>query len=74
MKMIAATTATMKTDEADDDEEAELALVHELRGSSPTADGRAGDDAGEDDQRDAVADAALGDLLAEPHDERGARA
>src|SRR5262249_48455172 len=31
-----------------------------------------GDDAGEDDQRDAVADAALGDLLAEPHDEGGA--
>ena len=29
-------------------------------------------DAGEDDQRDAVADAALGDLLAEPHDEGGA--
>ena len=28
-------------------------------------------DAGEDDERDAVADAALGDLLAEPHDERG---
>ena len=30
------------------------------------------DDAGEDDQRDAVADAALGDLLTEPHDEGGA--
>ena len=29
-------------------------------------------DAGEDDERDAVADAALGDLLAHPHDERGA--
>src|SRR6185295_5339192 len=29
-------------------------------------------DAGEDDQRDAVADAALADLLAQPHDEGGA--
>ena len=31
-----------------------------------------GDDAGEDDQRDAVADAARGDLLAEPHQEHRA--
>ena len=30
-------------------------------------------DAGEDDERDAVADTALGDLLAEPHNERRAR-
>ena len=30
------------------------------------------DDAGEDDQRDAVADAARGDLLAEPHQEHRA--
>src|SRR5262245_15972449 len=30
------------------------------------------DDAGEDDERDAVADAARGDLLAEPHQEYGA--
>ena len=37
------------------------------------APGQAGHDAGEDDQRDAVADAALGDLLAEPHEEGGAR-
>ena len=33
---------------------------------------QAGDDAGEDDERDAVADAARGDLLAEPHQEHGA--
>ena len=33
---------------------------------------QADDDAGEDEQRHAVADAALGDLLAQPHDERGA--
>ena len=51
---------------------ADLALAHELRSVVTIADGKLGDDAGEDDQRDAVADAALGDLLAEPHDERGA--
>jgi hypothetical protein len=31
-----------------------------------------GDDAGHDDQRHAVADAAAGDLLADPHQEQGA--
>ena len=31
-----------------------------------------GDDAGHDDQRNAVAHAARGDLLAEPHEEDGA--
>ena len=42
--------------------------------SSVLADGvrQVGDDAGEDDQRNAVADAARGDLLAEPHQEHGA--
>ena len=41
--------------------------------SVPTsACGNSRDDAGEDDQRDAVADAARGDLLAEPHQEHGA--
>ncbi len=34
--------------------------------------GNLGDDADEDDQRNAVADAALGDLLAQPHQEHGA--
>ena len=34
--------------------------------------GQVDDDAGEDDQRHAVADAALGDLLAQPHHERRA--
>jgi len=33
---------------------------------------QAGDNAGEDDERDAVADAARGDLLAQPHQEHGA--
>ena len=32
----------------------------------------AGDDAGQDDQRDAVAEAVLVDLLAEPHQEDAA--
>jgi hypothetical protein len=50
----------------------------DLPDSSPAAGlgegvGQVGHDAREDDERDAVADAALGDLLAEPHDERGAR-
>ena len=35
--------------------------------------GHVGDDAGEDDQRRAVADALVGDQLAEPHDDGGAR-
>ena len=38
----------------------------------PIAARQAGEDAGEDDHRDAVADAALGDLLAEPHQEHRA--
>ena len=42
--------------------------VDQLEG---TADGcrQAGDDAGQDDHRDTVTDAALGDLLPEPHEE-----
>ena len=35
----------------------------------PMAPGSAGHDAGKDDQRDTVADTALGDLLTQPHDE-----
>ena len=35
--------------------------------------GQAGDDRGEDHQRDAVADPALGDQLAQPHQQRAAR-
>ena len=34
--------------------------------------GQADDDAGEDQQRHTVADAALGDLLTQPHDEGSA--
>ena len=34
--------------------------------------GQADDDTGEDEQRHTVADAALGDLFTQPHDEGGA--
>ena len=50
----------------------QLAAGARTRASWRTARRQRGHDAGEDDQRDAVADAALGDLLAEPHDEGGA--
>ena len=36
------------------------------------SDGHAGDDAAEDDEGDAVADAVLGDELAQPDEEHGA--
>ena len=52
-------------------EQADLLQAHELE-QAHRARGQALDDAREDDQRDAVADADLGDLLAEPHDEDGA--
>ena len=50
-------------------------LVAPVRADSnawPNKLGKARDDAGEDDQRDAVADAAAGDLLADPHQKNGA--
>ena len=43
-------------------------FVHQVSDAARQAD----DDAGEDQQRHAVADAALSDLLAQPHDEGGA--
>ena len=54
-----------------------ITKVDNLAGAAELEHGRdtvrqAGDDAGEDDERDAVADAARGDLLAEPHQEHGA--
>ena len=39
------------------------------KGTCARASRQIGDDAGENDERDAVADAARGDLLAEPHQE-----
>ena len=72
MKMMKATTPTMKASQREQHEHAELALAHELdRGRGRG--GKRRNDAGKDDQRDAVADAALGDLLAEPHDEHAYR-
>ena len=63
-------TAAM-IDQADDQDDAEdppaLRLLH-----GPQRGREAGDDLGEDHQRHAVADAALGDQLAEPHDHGGA--
>ena len=53
------------------DQRIHFAGAHHFQG---IADGarQARDDAGDDDHGDAVADAAFGDLLAEPHDEDGA--
>ena len=49
------------------------ALVRTLSTRSTTPRGKSDHDAGKNQQRHAVADAALGDLLAQPHDERAAR-
>ena len=67
-------TATTTTHDRSHDQEADRLDLPDLDLTASAEDrvGQVGDDAGEDDQRDAVADTALGDLLAEPHDERGA--
>ena len=54
--------------DADDHAGRERAGAAQLHGAGEGA-RQVGDDAGEDDQRDAVAHAALGDLLAQPHQE-----
>ena len=58
-------------EQAEDHQRIQLAGTHQFEG---TADCRwqAGDDTGENQDRDAIADAALGNLLAEPHQEHGA--
>src|SRR6202046_3769622 len=56
----------------DEQEDAHLALAHELRRSAERA-RQARDDSRHDDQRDAVADSAFGNLLADPHQEHRAR-
>ena len=58
--------------DAEDQRRRQRALRGRARACRRCADGMFGDDAGEDDQRDAVADAARGDLLAEPHQEHRA--
>ncbi len=55
----------------DDQRRRERALPAELERADQSV-RQLRDDAGEDDERDAVADAARGDLLAEPHQEHGA--
>ena len=57
--------------EDDDEDGRDRAGAAELEGGGQGV-RQVGDDAGHDDQRDAVADAARGDLLAEPHQEDGA--
>ncbi|SBW10187.1 hypothetical protein KL86DPRO_60065 [uncultured delta proteobacterium] len=57
-------------DQDNDLENAERARADEFDGVHDRA-GKPRDDAREDDKRDAVADAPLGDLLAEPHDKHG---
>ena len=55
-----------------DDEAARAAAAAAARDEAHERVGHRGDDAGEDDQRRAVADARFGDELAEPHDDDGA--
>ncbi len=60
-------------DEGDDQEARRLNLAHpDLLERQDQGVRQVRDDAREDDERDAVADAALGDLLTEPHQEGGA--
>jgi hypothetical protein len=58
-------------DDAEDQEDRQLPGPAELQRAGKRR-GQFGHDAGENDQRDAVADAARGDLLAQPHQEDGA--
>ena len=71
MNTMKVTTATDDHQEKDD-EVGEIAPVRPSSRVAASACGRLRDDAGQDDQRDAVADAARGDLLAEPHQEHRA--
>ena len=68
-------TTTIMTDEQNSDRagvNAPQALVSDLVVKFGDAARQADHDAGKDQQRHAVADAALGDLLAQPHDEGAA--
>ena len=72
MKMIAATTTTIITSSSSR-RMSPICPVRSWSNVVSTARGRPHDDAREDDERHPVADAALGDLLAQPHDEARAR-
>ena len=71
-KTINATTATMPATSSQHDQECERApgvgldLLHQFHHAA----GQTGHDAGKDQQAHAVADAAIGNLFAQPHDER----
>ena len=60
-------------EEADDFEEGRDVVRRDLGELIEDGKPRRGDDTHEDDERDAVAHAVLGDALAQPHDEHGAR-
>ena len=67
-KMMARDHHDHQDDQDEQPDEADLAGLQLIERSQHRA-GKFDDDAGEDDERHAVADAALGDLLAQPHDE-----
>jgi hypothetical protein len=57
-------------DQHDREQHVDLAVADELERAADRG-RQTGENAGQDDHRDAVAEAALGDLLAEPHQEHG---
>jgi hypothetical protein len=62
-----------RRDDADGDQGEEDALHRTTVPPGAEAEREAGQDRGKDQDRDTVADASLRDLLAEPHEEHGAR-
>ena len=58
-------------EDGDDQQRAQRARCGCLRAAGRRPCGKPRDDAGHDDQRHAIADAAAGDLLADPHQEHG---
>ena len=71
MNTTKAVTPPIEQDQDQGDRRIHFTGIHQLQGA---ADGgrQAGDDAGENDHRNAVTDAALSDLLTEPHEEHRA--
>jgi len=65
-------TATSKSTAKGEEGEGAPGIRLDLRVQLSRAAGQAGDDAGEDEQAHAVANATVGNLLAQPHDEGGA--
>ena len=71
MKTMAATTKSISASSGEQQADRQRAGAGQLEQADERR-RQSGDDAGEDDERDAVADAALRDLLAEPHQEQRA--